>query len=132
MVLASTIFGSSRADPLSGLCEELEKISATGCPIESISINIDIPTSAECNTGDGWGLLEKVLTKKDAWLGLREVSLKIRVSNYGEDRASEVIRDGLNKLQDTQFKELLVCEAFNFNFNFEVYTTLFGDFREEG
>ena len=103
-------------DPLSGLCDELEKISATGRSIiKSISISIDVSTDADCKRGDEWGLLEKVLTKKDAWVGLREVSLKIQVYSYARDDDDDIF-DALNKLRETQFKALLASETVNFNF----------------
>ena len=41
-----------------------------------------MPT-ATCKRGDEWGLLNKVLAKKDAWLGLKEVSLKIKIYTHG-------------------------------------------------
>jgi len=115
MKLASMIDESSE-DPLSGLCDELEKISATRRSIiESISINVSVSTDADCKRGDEWGLLETVLTRKNAWPGLREVSLKIQVWNYGRDDEDDIM-DALNKLPETQFKKLSASETVNFNF----------------
>jgi hypothetical protein len=115
MKLASTIDDSSD-DPLSGLCVQLEKISSTGRSIvESISIIVFVSTDAGCKRGDEWGLLAKVITKKDAWLGLREVSLKIQVAAYIRTDDDDIL-DALNKRPETQFKELLASETPNFNF----------------
>ena len=103
-------------DPLSGLCNELEKISATGRSIiETLSINVDVSTDADCKRGDEWGLLDKVLTKKDAWLALKEVSLKIEVYDYGRDESDDIL-DALDKLRDTQFKALSTGETIIFSF----------------
>jgi hypothetical protein len=60
-------------------------------------------------------LLAEVLTKKDAWLGLQEVSLKIQVNTYGREDDGDIM-DALNKLRETQFKVLLASETLNFNF----------------
>ncbi|KIM40560.1 hypothetical protein M413DRAFT_445997 [Hebeloma cylindrosporum] len=103
-------------DPLSGLCHELEKISATGCSvIESLSIEVDVSTDSDCKRGDEWGLLDNVLTREDAWLGLKEVSLKIEVQTYGRDDEDDLVH-ALNKLPDTQFKKLSTSETINFKF----------------
>ena len=112
----SSIIEDPRQDPLSGLCDELERISATGRSIiESISINVSVSANCDCKRGDEWGLLEEVLTKKDAWARLQEVSLKIQVYNYGRDDEDDIM-DALNKLPETQFKELLASEKINFSF----------------
>ena len=113
--LAALIDHSSE-DPLSGLCDELEKISATGRSIiETLSINVAVQTDADCKRGDEWGLLDKVLTKQDGWLGLKEVSLKIEVYDYGRLEDDDLV-DALNKLPDTQFKNLSTSETINFIF----------------
>jgi len=113
--LAAFIDDSSK-DPLSGLCDELEKISATGRSIiETLSINVAVQTDADCKRGDEWGLLDKVLTKQDGWLGLKEVSLKIEVYEYGRLEDDDLV-DALNKLPDTQFKNLSTSETINFIF----------------
>jgi hypothetical protein len=112
----SAMIDDSSEDPLSGLCDELEKISATGRSIiETLSIKVAVQTDADCKRGDEWGLLDKVLTKEDAWLGLREVSLKIEVYDYGRDDEDDLV-DALNKLPDTQFKKLSTSETINFKF----------------
>jgi hypothetical protein len=101
-------------DPLSGLCNELEKISATGRSIiETLSINVFVET--DCKRGDEWGLLDKVLTKQDGWLGLKEVSLKIEVYDYGRGDDDDLV-DALNKLPDTQLINLSTGETINFIF----------------
>jgi len=103
-------------DPLSGLCNELEKISATGrCIIETLFFHVDVSTDADCKRGDEWGLLDKVLTKKDAWLALKEVSLKIAVFDYGRDESDDIL-EALDKLRDTQFKTLSTGETIIFSF----------------
>jgi len=103
-------------DPLSGLCDELEKISATGRSIiEILSIDVAVQTDADCKRGDEWGLLDKVLTKQDGWPGLKEVSLKIEVYDYGRLEDDDLV-DALNKLPDTQFKKLSTSETINFIF----------------
>ncbi|KIM40571.1 hypothetical protein M413DRAFT_164110 [Hebeloma cylindrosporum] len=102
--------------PLSGLCHELEQILARGrSVIESLSIKVEVYTDADCKRGDEWGLLDKVLTREDAWLGLKEVSLKIEVQTYGRDDEDDLV-EVLNKLPDTQFKKLSTSEAINFKF----------------
>jgi len=112
----SALIDDSSEDPLSGLYDELEKISATGRSIiETLSINVAVSANADCKTGDEWGLLDKVLTNQDGWPGLKEVSLKIEVYDYGrleEDGLANV----LNTLQDTQFKKLSTSETINFKF----------------
>ena len=115
LILSATIDDSSE-DPLSHLCHELESVSATGrCIIETLSINVWVSTDADCKRGDEWGALDGVLTKKDAWLGLKEISLKIQVYNY--DRVEEDdIMEALSKLHDTQFKRLSASETINFKF----------------
>jgi hypothetical protein len=106
----------SSEDPLSGLCDELEKISATGRSIiETLSIDVAVQTDADCKRGDEWGLLDKVLTKQDAWLGLKEVSLKIEVYDYCRGDDDDLVA-ALNKLPDTQFKNLSTSEIINFIF----------------
>jgi hypothetical protein len=101
-------------DPLSGLCNELEKISATGRSIiETLSINVFVET--DCKRGDEWGLLDKVLTKRDGWLGLKEVSLKIEVYDYGRGDDDDLV-DALNKLPDTQLINLSTGGTINFIF----------------
>jgi len=103
-------------DPLSGLCDELKKISATGRSIiEILSIDVAVQTDADCKRGDEWGLLDKVLTKQDGWPGLKEVSLKIEVYDYGRLEDDDLV-DALNKLPDTQFKKLSTSETINFIF----------------
>ncbi|KIM40568.1 hypothetical protein M413DRAFT_28379 [Hebeloma cylindrosporum] len=103
-------------DPLSGLCHELEKILARGrSVIESLSIKVEVYTDADCKRGDEWGLLDKVLTREDAWLGLKDVSLKIEVQTYGRDDDDDLV-EALNKLPDAQFKKLATTEAINFKF----------------
>jgi len=110
------IIDDESEDPLSGLCNELEKISATGRSIiESLSINVDVSTDPDCTRGDEWGSLDKVLTKKDAWVALKEVSLKIEVYDYGEDESEDIL-DVLDELRDTQFKTLSTSETIIFNF----------------
>jgi hypothetical protein len=116
LTLASSI-DDAVVDPLSGLCNELATISATGRNvIESISIKVLVATHDNCKRGDEWGLLEKVLTKKDAWLGLKEVSLKIQVSNHGSRNEDDDLMEALDKLQETHFKVLLASETLNFIF----------------
>jgi len=112
----SALIDDPSEDPLSGLYDELEKISATGRSIiETLSINVTVHTDADCKRGDEWGLLDKVLTKQDRWLGLKEVSLKIEV--YEHDRLEDDdLVDALNKLPDTQFKNLSTSETINFIF----------------
>jgi len=106
----------SSEDPLSGLCDELEKISATRRNIvESILISVSVSTDTDCKRGDEWGLFEKVLTKKNAWPGLQKVSLKIQIYNYGREDEEEIM-EALDKLPETQFKELSASETVNFNF----------------
>jgi hypothetical protein len=113
LTLTATINGSSK-DPLSRLCDELETISATGhSAIETLSINVEVSTDADCKRGDEWGLLDKVLAKKDAWPGLKEVSLKIIVFSY--DRVDDIM-EALSNLQGAQFKGLSVNETINFRF----------------
>ena len=56
-----------------------------------------------------------MLTKKDAWPGLKEVSLKIEVYEYSRLEDDDLV-DALNKLQDTQFKNLSTSETINFKF----------------
>ena len=113
--LAAFIDDSSE-DPLSGLCNELEKISATGRSIiETLSINVAVQTDADCKRGDEWGLLDKVLTKHNGWPGLKEVSLKIEVYDYGRGDDDDLV-DALKKLPDTQFKKLSTSEKINFIF----------------
>ena len=110
------VIDDASEDPLSGLCSELEKISATGrCIIETLFINVDVSTDADCKRGDEWGLLDKVLTKKDAWLALKEVSLKIAVFDYGRDESDDIL-EALDKLRDTQFKTLSTGETIIFSF----------------
>ena len=110
------VIDDASADPLSGLCNELEKISATGRSIiETLFINVDVSTDADCKRGDEWGLLDKVLTKKDAWLALKEVSLKIEVYDYCRNDEDDIL-DALGKLRDTQFKTLSTDEKIIFNF----------------
>jgi len=106
----------SSEDPLSGLSDELEKISATGRSIiGTLSINVAVQTDADCKRGDEWGLLDEVLTKKNAWPGLKEVSLKIEVYEYSRLEEDD-LADALNKLPDTQFKKLSASETINFKF----------------
>jgi hypothetical protein len=113
LTLTATINDSNK-DPLSRLCDELETISATGrSAIETLSINVEVSTDADCKRGDEWGLLDKVLAKKDAWLELKEVSLKIIVFSY--DRVDDIM-EVLSDLQDAQFKGLSVNETINFKF----------------
>ena len=113
---SSAWIDDSSEDPLSGLCDELEKISATGRSIiETLSINVAVQTDADCKRGDEWGLLDKVLTKKNAWPGLKEVSLKIEVYEYSRLEEDD-LADALNKLPDTQFKKLSASETINFKF----------------
>ena len=73
-----------------------------------------MPT-ATCKRGDEWGLLNKVLAKKDAWLGLKEVSLKIKIYTHGWVEEDNIM-EALSRLQDTQFKRLSVSETVNFKF----------------
>ena len=112
----SALIDDPSEDPLSGLYDELEKISATGRSIiETLSINVTVSTDADCKRGDEWGLLDKVLTKQDGWLGLKDVSLKIEVYDAGRDDDDDLV-DALNKLPDTQFKKLSTSEIINFIF----------------
>ena len=113
LTLTAMINDSSK-DPLSRLCDELETISATGrSAIETLSINVEVLTDADCKRGNEWGFLDKVLAKKDAWAGLREVSLKITVFSY--DRVDDIM-EALSDLQDVQFKGLSVNETIDFRF----------------
>lgn len=78
----TAMIDNSSEDPLSCFCDQLETILVTRCSIiENFSINIIVTTDADCKIGDEWSLLNKVFTK-DAWLELKEVSLKILVYTY--------------------------------------------------
>ena len=115
LTLTATVYDSSK-DPLSRLCGELGTISATGrSVIETLSIDVSLSTDVAGKRGNEWGLLDSVLTKKDTWLGLKEVSLNIRVYFRGRDKEDDSI-EPLNKLRDTQFKGLSASEKINFKF----------------
>jgi len=119
LTLTALVCDSSK-DPLSRLCGELATISATGgSVIETLSINVSLTTDTDGKRGNEWGSLDRVLTKKDTWLGLKEVSLNILVYGHhgrGEDDGTEP----LNKLRDTQLKGLSASETINFKFEVRV------------
>ncbi|KIM40540.1 hypothetical protein M413DRAFT_28355 [Hebeloma cylindrosporum] len=66
--------------------------------------------------GHEWGLLDKTLTKKDAWLGLKAVSLTIKIFTHDAADKEEGLVDALNQLPNTQLQKLSKSGAFNFKF----------------
>ncbi|KIM43880.1 hypothetical protein M413DRAFT_26159 [Hebeloma cylindrosporum] len=109
--LAFYIVEESSEIVLSHLCQDLQTISGDNI-IESLSISILVnPGSNLAKGGNEWGLLDKVLTKKDAWFRLKQVSVEIQVPTCLQ--IDDIIA-ALNNLPDNHFKGLSTSETISF------------------
>ena len=108
------IDGVSDPDPLVGLCDELENILGKN-RLESLDIKIEVSTDRDCQTGDEWGRLEKVLLKS-GWPMLKHVSVAIVMFAYSrlEDGPFEI---ALENLPQTQFTGLVSSKNLDFRFS---------------
>jgi len=112
--LVILIDGVSDPDPLVGLCDELENVLGKN-RLESLEIKIEVSTDEDCQTGDEWGRLEKVLLKS-GWPMLKHVSLDIVMFVYSrlEDGPFEI---ALENLPQTQFTGLVSSKNLDFRFS---------------
>ncbi|KIM38577.1 hypothetical protein M413DRAFT_30118 [Hebeloma cylindrosporum] len=116
-VLKLVFYGIEESEGLlSCLYRDLGAISGHSI-METLSIVVQVVVHRNSNLLDHWGLLDKVLNEKNAWLGLKEVSLLIYVSRSFQ--VNIPIAKQLEKLGDTQFPGLSASKTISFKFKFD-------------
>ncbi|KAF8150742.1 hypothetical protein B0H34DRAFT_801670 [Crassisporium funariophilum] len=98
-------------DPLFGLCDELEAMSAKDV-LESLVIKVKFGLEAECNTSEGpWEQLGSILSRPE-WSALQVVSLSFKVLYEGRPRNGNgfdlgELHDLLNDLSNIETLQFL-------------------------
>jgi len=98
---------------LGGICRELTKISGENV-LEFLSIHVEISDESDIEIGDGWRMLDKVLTSS-GWPALKIFLLEIDLLlyNISDDRVRT-----LKKRTKSQFPRLSRSKSLDFRLQF--------------
>jgi len=114
--LEMTVFGSLSADPLAGLCDELEHILGKN-KLESLDIEIGVlANNDDCQISDDWARLEKILLLQPGWPVLKHVSLVIIIYII-PFREEDAFERAVKSLLTTHFTGLRSSKNLDFRFS---------------
>ncbi|KAF9531564.1 hypothetical protein CPB83DRAFT_75547 [Crepidotus variabilis] len=97
-------------DPYHCASEELEKIADS--KIQCMTFQVSTGCDLECTTGDGWDLIDEVLTSEVNWPCLTEVRVEVKIWRF--QRSKSAFDETMENLSKLYFKRLRASKCINF------------------